>query len=113
MQSAACGLGADVEALHVVGDVALDDGGEGVSVGHLAGDDVIDGELDAASGLRRSLARSTLSRSTRLRPIGTAPGEEESAGHGAADQERVALAEELLNDFDLVWTPWPCRRGWR
>ena len=45
-----------------------------------------------------SLARSTLSGSTRLLPTGLALGEEEGVGHGAADQQRVALAEQLLDD---------------
>ena len=29
-------------------------------------------------------------------------GEEEGVGHGAADQQRVGLGEELLDDGDLV-----------
>ena len=56
-------------------------------------------------------ARSTLSSSTRLLPVGEPLGAEERVGHAAADEQRVDARQQALDDLDLVRDLGPAQHG--
>ena len=69
----------------------------------MIGDDVVDGEFDFPAGLgEEAFGEIDLVALDEAFADFLALGEEEGVGHGAADEEGVALAEELLDDVDFV-----------